>query len=202
MDFLHSFYQQLFSHISHVDTALLQQVGKMLLEANASGGRVILVGNGGSAAIASHVAVDLTKTANITAINFNEPSLITCFANDYGYENWVAKALEFYAKPEDVFIAISSSGQSRNILNGAYYAKDSSIPVITFSGFSPNNKLRNIGDINFWVSSEIYNHVELTHEIWLLSLIDYLVMQQQLKNHKNPYICENEHSLLTESLKS
>jgi len=75
------------------------------------GRKVILVGNGGSAAIASHVAVDLTKAARVRAINFNEADLITCFANDYGYEHWVEKALGAYADPGDLAILISSSGE-------------------------------------------------------------------------------------------
>jgi D-sedoheptulose 7-phosphate isomerase len=85
--------------------------------------KIIIIGNGGSAAMASHVAVDFVKTAGVRAINFNEADLITCFANDYSYENWVVKALDFYADPNDLIILISSSGKSKNIINAAKYAK-------------------------------------------------------------------------------
>jgi len=85
--------------------------------------KVIIVGNGGSAAMASHVSVDLTKICKIRAINFNEADLLTCFSNDYGYENWIKKALSFYADKGDLLICISSSGESKNIINGANFAK-------------------------------------------------------------------------------
>ena len=77
----------------------------------------------GSAAMASHVSVDLTKMCKIRAINFNEADLLTCFVNDYGYENWVKKAVSFHADKGDLLICISSSGSSKNIINGAKYAK-------------------------------------------------------------------------------
>ena len=74
--------------------------------------KVIIAGNGGSASIASHLSVDLTKQAKIRTINFNEANLITCFANDFGYENWLSKSLEYYADKDDLVILISSSGIS------------------------------------------------------------------------------------------
>ena len=61
--------------------------------------KIMIFGNGGSAAIASHVSVDLTKNAKIRCVNYNEADLITCFANDYGYENWVKQALKFLNDP-------------------------------------------------------------------------------------------------------
>ena len=66
--------------------------------------KVMIFGNGGSAAIASHVSVDLTKNAKIRSVNLNEADLITCFANDYGYERWIEKAVDFYADEKDILI--------------------------------------------------------------------------------------------------
>ena len=146
-------------------------VGKI----NYAGKKVILVGNGGSSAMASHVAVDFTKAAGIRAVNFNESDLITCFANDYGYENWVAEALEAYADPGDLAILISSSGKSQNILNGAEKAKKMGLYLITLSGFFPDNPLRKLGSLNLWVDSTEYNIVEMTHHVWLVAIIDYLI---------------------------
>jgi len=134
-----------------------------------------LVGNGGSAAIASHVAVDLTKAARVRAINFNEADLITCLGNDYGYENWMAKALEFYSDPGDVAVIISSSGQSQNVVTGAKAARELGLQVVTLSGFQATNPLRKLGDLNLWVNSATYNVVETTHQSWLLAVIDRLV---------------------------
>ena len=132
--------------------------------------------------MASHVTVDFTKAAGIKAINFNEADLLTCLANDYGYEHWVAKALEFYADEADLVILISSSGQSANILNGANQAKVMKLPLVTFSGFSAGNPLRTMGDVNLWVDSKVYNIVEMTHHVWLLAIIDYLIEQQRESN--------------------
>ncbi len=96
---------------------------------------IILAGNGGSAAMASHVAVDLTKTAGIRAVNFNEADLLTCLANDFGYENWIARALDYYADPGDVVVLISSSGESTNILEGAKKARELGLTLLTFLFF-------------------------------------------------------------------
>jgi D-sedoheptulose 7-phosphate isomerase len=136
--------------------------------------KIILVGNGGSAAMASHVSVDFTKMCKIRAINFNEADLLTCLSNDYGYENWVKKALSFYADNNDLLICISSSGESKNIINGAKYGKKIGCKVITLTGFSPKNKVRKIGHINLWLDSKNYNFVEMIHHIWLLSIVDHV----------------------------
>lgn len=147
-----------------------------LIRASRSGHKIIMVGNGGSAAVASHVAVDLTKNALIRAVNFNEPDLITCFANDYGYEQWIEQAIEHYGDPGDILIAISSSGRSPNILNACRAARRRGFAsVITLSGFSPDNPLRTLGDQNFWVESQAYNLVETTHLFWLLALVDLII---------------------------
>jgi len=150
------------------------EIVKILKEIKRKRKKVILVGNGGSAAMASHVSVDLTKICKIRAINFNEADLLTCFANDYGYENWVQKALSFYADKGDLLICISSSGQSKNIINGAKFAKKIGCKVVTLTGFDKKNKVRKIGHVNLWLNSKNYNLVEMTHHIWLLSIVDFI----------------------------
>ncbi len=140
-----------------------------------TGGKILIGGNGGSGAIASHCAVDLTKNAGLRSVCFSDPSMITCFANDYGYERWVEKALSFYADKGDLVILISSSGKSPNIVNGARYAKGEGLKVATFSGFAADNPLRTSGDLNFWVDSRAYNIVEMTHQIWLLAACDLAI---------------------------
>jgi D-sedoheptulose 7-phosphate isomerase len=160
--------------MSSIDTGLLEQVAATIHQVQKLGRKIIIVGNGGSAAIASHVAVDFTKAAKIRALSFNEPDLITCFANDYGYDQWVVKALESYADKGDLVILISSSGKSPNIINAAQTAKLMGLSVVTLSGFNANNPLRKIGDYNLWVDSLAYNVVEMAHQIWLLAIVDYL----------------------------
>ena len=150
------------------------QIAKLLMETKKNKNKVILVGNGGSAAMASHVSVDLTKMCNVRAINFNEADLLTCFSNDYGYENWVQKALSFYADKGDLLICISSSGESKNILKGAAFAKKIGCKVVTLTGFKKTNKVKRIGHINLWLESKCYNHIEMVHHTWLLSIVDYV----------------------------
>ena len=159
--------------LDHNDKNFLKIV-EILKEVKRNRKKVILVGNGGSAALASHVSVDLTKMCKIRAVNFNEADLLTCFSNDYGYENWVQKALSFYADKGDLVICISSSGQSKNIINGAKFAKKIGCKVVTLTGFNKNNKVRKIGHINLWLDSKNYNLVEMTHHTWLLSIVDFI----------------------------
>ena len=136
--------------------------------------KVIFAGNGGSAAMSSHSSVDFTKACNIRSINFNEADLITCFANDYGYENWIKEALNFYADKDDLIILFSSSGKSKNIVNAAKYCNKKKINLVTFTGFSIHNPVKKLGNLNFWVDSKSYNIVEMTHHIWILMAVDKL----------------------------
>lgn len=138
-------------------------------------GKIIIAGNGGSAAMASHVAVDLTKAADVRSVTFNESDLITCFGNDFGYENWISKAIDYYHYRNDAVILISSSGQSQNIINAAKRSIELDLPLVTLSGFASDNPLRNVGNINLWVNSNSYNIVEMTHHTWLVSLIDAFI---------------------------
>jgi len=150
-------------------------VRDLLFCAKAEGRKLMLAGNGASASIASHLAVDFTKQAGVTAMSFNEPNLITAFANDYGYENWVMQAVRHYGQPGDVALLISSSGKSPNIVNAARSAKESGIKVVTLSGFAPDNPLRALGDVNLWVDSRAYNVIECVHMIWLTAICDMVI---------------------------
>ena len=151
----------------------LEKTKKYLKLAGKKKKKVIIFGNGGSAAIANHFSIDLTKTSRIRCVNYNESSLLTCFSNDYGYENWVKKTIEFHAKSGDLIILISSSGESKNMINACKFAiKKKYFPIITFTGFKKNNSLNKLGNINFWVNSKKYNHIENIHQFLLLSLVD------------------------------
>ena len=153
---------------------------KIFLEIKKSNNKILIFGNGGSAAIASHVAVDLTKNAKIRAVNFNEADLITCFSNDYGYEKWVEKSIDFYADPKDILVLISSSGQSLNMINACRAGKNKKVSnIITFSGHRKDNPLSKLGDINFWVDSKAYNFVENIHQLWLLTIVDLIIGKRE-----------------------
>ena len=156
------------------------KVKNILMETKKNKGKVMIFGNGGSAAIASHVSVDLTKCANIRSVNFNEADLITCLSNDYGYEKWVAKAIDFYSDKEDVLILISSSGKSLNMINACEAARRKKVSkIITFTGHNKNNPLSKLGDINFWIDNKAYNFVENIHQVWLLTIADLVIGKRE-----------------------
>ena len=154
----------------------LVEVASSIEKCKENNKKILIFGNGGSAAIASHFSVDLTKNAGFRCQNFNEADLITCFSNDFGFENWIAKAVDYYGDSGDMLIVISSSGESKNMIKGVEAAKIKNFSeTVTFSGFKKDNPLSKSGDINFWVNSMAYNYVENIHQIWLLSLVDLLI---------------------------
>ena len=138
-------------------------------------GKLMFAGNGASASISEHGAVDFTKQGGVRAVTFNEANLITCFSNDFGYDHWVSEAVKFYGKKDDVLVLISVSGESPSVINAAKVAKELEISVITFSGRDFNNSLKSLGDLNFWVDSHAYNIVECIHMIWVTTVIDALI---------------------------
>jgi len=157
----------------------LIQVRDIFLNTSKKKGKILIFGNGGSSAIASHVSVDLTKNARIRTVNFNEADLITCFSNDYGYDRWVEKSVDFYADKNDTLVLISSSGKSKNMLNACKAAKRKKIKVISFTGHLKQNPLSRIADLSLWVHSKAYNFVENTHQVWLLTVCDLIIGKRE-----------------------
>ena len=131
--------------------------------AHNAGNKIVFIGNGGSAAIASHLAIDFSKNGRMRAMAFNDAAALTCIGNDLGYEEVFAKQIEFHARPGDLVIAISSSGASPNIVNAVEQGRRMGCRVVTFSGFAEANELRHTGDINFYVRSDQYGFVEVAH---------------------------------------
>lgn len=136
--------------------------------------RIFFIGNGGSNAICSHMLEDFAKIARYQTFAFSDASLITCFANDYGYENAMAEWLKIYFAEGDLLIAISSSGNSTNINHAVDYVKSQNGKVITLSGFNQGNKLSHKGDINFWLDAKSYGIVECYHQTILHTILDEL----------------------------
>jgi D-sedoheptulose 7-phosphate isomerase len=158
--------------LKNVNTKLIDKTVKLIQKTKKTNNKVYIIGNGGSASIASHVSVDFAKVAKIPSATFNNSNLISCFANDYGYENWVKEAIRAYCIKNDLIILISSSGKSPNIINAARFCENNKINLITLSGFNSNNILSKYGKINFHVASKNYNFIEMTHHIILLSIVD------------------------------
>lgn len=137
----------------------------LLASVKSRGSKVMLVGNGGSAAIVSHIQNDFCKAAGMPAMVFNDLPLLTAFANDDGYQVAFANMAAMWAKPGDLLLAVSSSGMSPNILRAASVCLENGCDLITMTGFSPLNELRKLGGLNFYVPANSYGTVELAHAI-------------------------------------
>lgn len=136
---------------------------------------IIILGNGGSNAISCHIAEDYTKALGKRAICFGDSARMSCYANDYGWDNAYTKFVEHFISDCTLVILISSSGNSENILNAAQYCIDNNIPIITLSGFKDSNKLNELyaskSLINFYINSSDYGIVECIHELILHSVL-------------------------------
>jgi len=150
----------------------ISRLGRQMQQRQDGGNRIFFIGNGGSAGIASHLATDFSKNGGMRASALNDGSVLTCLGNDFGYEFVFSKQLEWHARPGDVIVAISSSGRSKNILNGAVVARERDCLLYTFSGFDANNPLRSLGDVNFFVASHAYGFVEVAHLALLHGVLD------------------------------
>jgi len=151
----------------------INQVMALAKRTHALGNKLIFIGNGGSAAIASHMATDYSKNGNIRSLALNDGSMLTCLGNDLGYDQIFAKQIELHARPGDLIVAISSSGRSPNILNGVKVARKIKCNLVTFSGFTAHNPLRNLGDINFYINSDRYGFVEIGHLTLCHAILDF-----------------------------
>ncbi|MBL7699628.1 MAG: SIS domain-containing protein [Chitinophagaceae bacterium] len=135
---------------------------------------IFFLGNGGSNSICSHMMEDFMKLAGYPTYSFSDAALITCFANDFGYERAMAEWLKVFFTENDVLVAISSSGESKNILNAVSYAKSKGGKVITLSGFKNDNSLKRSGDINFHIDVSSYGIAECYHQVILHIILDSL----------------------------
>lgn len=141
----------------------------------AGGGKVIYIGNGGSASIAGHMAADLWKNGGVKTLCFSDPALLTCVSNDLGYENVFAAPVAAYAEKGDLLVAISSSGRSPNIVKAAQAGLSKGCALVTLSGFTPDNPLRKLGNINFYVDSAVYGVVETAHSAICHAVADQVI---------------------------
>lgn len=153
----------------------IEDVGSLIMGQTNSGQKVIFIGNGGSAAIASHMAIDFWKNGGMKAISFNDGPQLTCLGNDYGYKHVFEKPIDMFADAGDILIAISSSGKSENILLGVQAARTKGCRIVTISGFEEDNPLSSLGEINFYVPSKAYGPVEVLHHSICHCIIDSIM---------------------------
>ncbi len=139
------------------------------------GKQVFFIGNGGSAAIASHMTADFMKNGGMRTYSLYDTSVTTCMGNDYGYGHIFSRPLEFLGDPGDLLVAVSSSGNSQNIVNAIQAAEDKGMQVITFSGFQRDNRINGMGVYNIYVPSNKYGIVESIHNLILQQIVDTIM---------------------------
>lgn len=160
--------------------AAVEGVGKIFLKSLENGAFVWWAANGGSASICSHLSQDLMNKIGIKSFFGSDPSLITCMANDYGYDQVYARPLKTLASEKDVLIAISSSGNSANIINAANLSIEKGMELISFSGFDATNKLYSLNKgVSFYLPSKLYGIVEVGHEALLHSIIESFWLEKK-----------------------
>ena len=140
--------------------------------------KIIFIGNGGSAGIASHCATDYSKNGQVRSLALNDASTLTCLSNDFSYDEVFSKQIEYHGFDNDLLIAISSSGNSQNILNAVNMAKQRKMLTITLSGFHKNNSLKKLGDMNFYINSMEYGFVEILHLTVIHTALDLFIERQ------------------------
>ncbi|WP_242831981.1 SIS domain-containing protein [Butyrivibrio sp. VCD2006] len=134
--------------------------------------QLFFAGNGGSAAIAEHMTADYLKNGHMRTVSLYDSPVLTCLGNDYGYEHVFSKQLDMMAERGDLLVAISSSGNSQNIINAIEVVKSLRGTVVTFTGFKPDNRARAMGDVNVYIPCEKYGMVESLHELILQQVVD------------------------------
>ncbi|MDE6364255.1 MAG: SIS domain-containing protein [Lachnospiraceae bacterium] len=137
--------------------------------------QLFFIGNGGSSAIASHMTADFMKNGGMNTYSLYDNAVTTCMGNDYGYEYILSRPMEFLVREGDLVVAISSSGNSENIINAVQVAKKKQASVITFTGFKSDNRAKQLGDINVYVPCEKYGMVESIHNLILQQIVDIIM---------------------------
>lgn len=152
--------------------AAFNKLLRLTLEARNNHDSIYLIGNGASASMASHIAADLCKNAHLSTEVFSDSSLLTAVANDVGTDYLFAVPLQRRGKKGDLLVAISSSGKSRNILEAIKTARKIGMKIITFSAMKPDNPLRKLGDLNFYVKADTFGLAESAHAVLLHYWVD------------------------------
>ena len=121
------------------------------------------------------MTADFMKNGGMNTYSLYDNSVTTCMGNDYGYEYIFSRPMEFLVKPGDLVVAISSSGNSQNIICAIQVAKKKKAAVVTFTGFRKDNQVRQMGDVNVYVPCEKYGIVESIHNLILQQIVDEIM---------------------------
>lgn len=153
----------------------MEEIIECFMSAKQNQKQVFFIGNGGSAGIAGHMTADFIKNGGMRVQSLYQVALVTCIGNDYGYEHIFSKPLELLAQKEDILVAISSSGNSKNIINAIEVVRNVGGKVITLSGFNENNSIRKLGDYNIYIPINHYGIVESIHNLLLQQVVDTIL---------------------------
>lgn len=159
----------------------VQLLVERFTEHKQQGTQLFFIGNGGSSAIASHMTADFMKNGGMNTYSLYDNAVTTCMGNDYGYEHIFSKPMEFLVRRNDLVVAISSSGNSKNIINAIEVASEKEAEVITFTGFKSDNKAKQLGNINVYVPCEQYGIVESIHNLILQQIVDMIMERDGVK---------------------
>ena len=136
--------------------------------------RIIILGNGGSNSVASHISQDYMKFHRKKVSILSNPSMLTMLTNDFGYENAYQKFLEYYVEKDTLVIIMSSGGESKNMLNSQQWCEENKVAYGVLTGFKSNNSLRknSISALwNYYIDSCDYGVVECVHQIFLHGVV-------------------------------
>ena len=154
-------------------SAACDKVRDLILAVRAEGRRIYWVGNGGSAALCSHLSQDFFNKLKVRSQVFSDHAQNTCLANDFGYEHAYRIQVERFVEKGDLLIAVSSGGNSKNILNSVEQARSQGARIVALSGFGADNKLRQQKvDVSFYLNSNLYGIVEVGHECIIHSILE------------------------------
>ena len=176
-DKLAEYKQLILSAVNEFDFGQLEPAVQLIRETWQADRQIFTIGNGGSAAVAVHLAADFSKNVakpgekfpRISTLCANSSSL-TALGNDCGYEETFSGQLRNFMNPSDLVIAISSSGNSPNIVRGVEFAHAGGAKVIGMSGFD-GGKLKQLADISLHVPVKVYEVVEDIHSIFCHAII-------------------------------
>lgn len=180
-DSQHPFLDDYFSRLARATTltdevaAGLFRLRDEIAATGAKKGTVRIVANGGSLAIASHIAADMSKNVGVPCTTYADAAFVSCLTNDYGHEDAYAHAVRLTAGPNDLVVLISSSGRSTNIVRAAEQARAMGLTTVALTGMDRDNPVASACDDGIWVESRAYNIIETTHQFWLMAVIDMLI---------------------------
>jgi D-sedoheptulose 7-phosphate isomerase len=169
MEHIQNYISILHQTIDQLPTQLIAEVIDVLQNARMQGNKVFIMGNGGSASTASHFVCDLAKNTRCEGLPHykvvglaDNMAIFSAYANDEGYENVFSQQLANLIQPGDIVIAISASGNSKNVINAIQEAQKHNVTTIGFTGFD-GGRLGQMVNIHIHVKSHIIEHVEDIH---------------------------------------